>query len=273
MDACSLTISHDIILRAVLASKGIDPTLVDKRVERKASVVKLTGKFAQIEIFFNVEIMLTIAQSSFHHDVISCILAEQDKQVEDLRKELTEVEEKLREANENELPEEEYRVAAEEKRQELNKLMKEFAEMNVTGASADGEEADAKDSKPERKHFERPSERRRRLEQKRREERGYNDGGYGGQRYDDNDGGDDTFKSFGNRNNRRSSGGRGGGSGYYDRNDRGGSYGGDRGGSYRGGGDRGGSYRDGGGDRGSYRDGGRRSNNYNEKYASDRYNY
>ena len=52
MDACLLTISHDIILCAVLASKGIDPTLVDKRVERKASVVRLTGKFAQIEICF-----------------------------------------------------------------------------------------------------------------------------------------------------------------------------------------------------------------------------
>lgn len=52
MDACLLTISHAIILCAVLASKGIDPTLVDKRVERKASVVRLTGKFAQIEIIF-----------------------------------------------------------------------------------------------------------------------------------------------------------------------------------------------------------------------------
>lgn len=30
---------------AVLASKGIDPTLVDKRVERKASVARLTGKY------------------------------------------------------------------------------------------------------------------------------------------------------------------------------------------------------------------------------------
>lgn len=30
---------------AVLASKGIDPTLVDKRVERKASVTRLTGEF------------------------------------------------------------------------------------------------------------------------------------------------------------------------------------------------------------------------------------
>ncbi len=29
---------------AVLASKGIDPTLVDKRVERKASVARLTGE-------------------------------------------------------------------------------------------------------------------------------------------------------------------------------------------------------------------------------------
>lgn len=33
---------------AVLASKGIDPTLVDKRVERKASVARLTGEFEKI---------------------------------------------------------------------------------------------------------------------------------------------------------------------------------------------------------------------------------
>jgi hypothetical protein len=32
---------------AVLASKGIDPTLVDKRVERKASVTRLTGAFCK----------------------------------------------------------------------------------------------------------------------------------------------------------------------------------------------------------------------------------
>ena len=46
--------------------------------------------------------------------------AEQDKKVEDLRAELTEIELKLREANEMELPEEEFRVAAEAKREELN---------------------------------------------------------------------------------------------------------------------------------------------------------
>lgn len=222
---------------AVLASKGIDPTLVDKRVERKASVARLT--------------------------------AEQDRQVEALRKELTEVEEKLREANEQELPEEEYRVAAEEKRQELNKLMKEFAELNLKGPSADvkvEEGADAKGSKPDgRKHYERPSERRRRLEAKRREEGG--EGGYGGHKSYNNEGGDDdAYKSFGSNRNYQS-GGRGGG---YDRNDRGGSYGGGERGSHRGGGREGerGSNRDGGRD-----GGGRSSSNYNEKFASDRYNY
>ena len=109
--------------------------------------------------------------------LFSCITsysADQDRQVEALRKELTEVEEKLREANEQELPEEEYRVAAEEKRAELNKLMKEFTEMNLKGPSADvkAETGGGRDGgKPnERKHYERPSERRRRLEAKRREE-------------------------------------------------------------------------------------------------------
>mmetsp|Transcript_12773 Transcript_12773/g.19037 ORF Transcript_12773/g.19037 Transcript_12773/m.19037 type:complete len:284 (-) Transcript_12773:141-992(-) len=224
---------------AVLASKGIDPTLVDKRVERKASVARLT--------------------------------AEQDRQVEGLRKELTEVEEKLREANEQELPEEEYRVAAEEKREELNKLMKEFAEMNLKGPSADvkvEEGADTKGGKADgRKHYERPSERRRRLEAKRREEGGEG-GGYGGHKSYDNEGGDDdAYKSFGSNRNYQS----GGRSGGYDSNDRGGgSYGGGERGSYRGGGR--------GGERGSDRDGGRdgggrSSNNYNEKYAQDRYNY
>ena len=184
--------------------------------------------------------------------------------MEALRKELTEVEEKLREANENELPEEEYRVAAEEKREELNKLMKDFAALNAKGGDdKPTESGDTGGSKPERKHYERPSERRRRLEQKRREE----GGGYSYNKSYDHEGGgdDDAYKSFGSNRNYRQSGGRNGGSGYYDRNGRNGSYGGG-GDSYRGG--------NRGGDRGSYRDGGRRSsNNYNENYASDRYNY
>eukprot|EP00580_Thalassiosira_gravida_P007770 CAMPEP_0201627478 /NCGR_PEP_ID=MMETSP0493-20130528/2646_1 /ASSEMBLY_ACC=CAM_ASM_000838 /TAXON_ID=420259 /ORGANISM="Thalassiosira gravida, Strain GMp14c1" /LENGTH=161 /DNA_ID=CAMNT_0048097931 /DNA_START=203 /DNA_END=684 /DNA_ORIENTATION=+ len=83
----------------VLASKGIDASLVDKRVEQKASVARLT--------------------------------ADQDREVEDLRKELTEIEEKLREANEMELPEEDFRVAAEEKREELNGLVKGFHDLNL----------------------------------------------------------------------------------------------------------------------------------------------
>merc|ERR1719221_2446798 len=69
----------------VLASKGIDAKQVDQRVERKAHRTKLT--------------------------------ADQDKQDEELRLELTNIELKLREANEMELPEEEFRVAAEAKRE------------------------------------------------------------------------------------------------------------------------------------------------------------
>lgn len=36
--------TDDICINLVLASKGIDATLVDKRVERKASVPRLTGE-------------------------------------------------------------------------------------------------------------------------------------------------------------------------------------------------------------------------------------
>ena len=48
-----------------------------------------------------------------------------------MRTELSDIEEKLREANEMELPEEDLRVAAEEKRSELNLLVKGFHELNL----------------------------------------------------------------------------------------------------------------------------------------------
>lgn len=227
----------------VLASKGIDASLVDKRVERKASVPRLT--------------------------------AEQDRQVEDLRAELTEVEEKLREANEMELPEEEYRVSAEEKRGTLNELVKGFHEINLKernsrdaertdkysagsarggGGGGGGASAGAGAGGEAPRKFERPSERRRRLEQQKHE------GGY------DEGGGEDAFSSFGgNRNSGRGGGGGGG------RDEHRGGHGG-------GGGGGGGSYRGGGGgygDRdGGHGGGGRDSNsNYDDKYAGDRYNY
>lgn len=222
------------------------------------------------------KLFLTLFQPCYLHN----ITAEQNKQVESLRAELTSIEEKLREANENELPEEEYRVAAEEKRSELNALMKEFAELNVKeGAKVEKEDGGGESgSRGQPRKFERPSERRRRLEQQRREEGGHGGGGGrggyhhggGGHRYNDYDNsGEDAYASFGGGRDRRGSGrgesgrGRGGGynrDGYNDRgdyNDRGsrGSY------SNRGGGR---SYND---DEG----GGRRYND--DKYAGDRYNY
>lgn len=157
------------------------------------------------------------------------LTAEQDRQVELLRKELTEIEEKMREANENELPEEEYRVAAEGKREELNELMRRFQEVNLeagggaaaAGAAGGGPSAAGREKEGERggegderrgstTKFERPSERRRRLEQKRREERSAGGGrGYHGNRdrYHDNknnyEGGEDPYASFGGSSRNR----------------------------------------------------------------------
>ncbi|KAL7483780.1 hypothetical protein ACHAWX_000187, partial [Stephanocyclus meneghinianus] len=120
----------------VLQSKGIDPAAADKKAERKAGVVRLTD--------------------------------EQNRRVEAVRAELEEIEAQLREANENELPEEEYRVAAERKRDELNELMKEFQSVNLRdaeGSTTRAEEEERRGGKREEtRKFERPSERRRRLE-------------------------------------------------------------------------------------------------------------
>lgn len=234
----------------VLASKGIDATLVDKRVERKAHVPRLT--------------------------------ADQDKQVEGLREELTELELKLREANEMELPEEDYREAAEAKRTELNDLVKGFHDINLKERTSKDDER-----RPERGHggggggggdaprkFERPSERRRRLEQER-------EGGGGGHHrggYDEG-GGEDPYSSFGG--NRSHGGGRGGGGDGGDRRHSGGRGGG--GGGYNDRGSHGGGYNDRHDDRGSHggggygdhddqRGGGRRSGG-GDNYAGDRYNF
>jgi len=250
----------------VLASKGIDASLVDAKVERKASIPRLT--------------------------------AEQDRRIEALRKELTAVEERLREANEMELPEEDLRIESESKREELNVLIAAFHEANfleknsATGSSNDGKLLVSTNKPTSREHqegswmsvskdgsglqrapleytgttstsssskdgdgaagpkkFERPSERRRRLEQE-KGGGGYDDrGGYGG---GGGGGNDDAFSNFGNNRGGGGRGdGRGGGGGYNNRNN----------------------------DEG-YNNGGRghQSNNsnnsgYNEKYASDRYNY
>ena len=154
--------------------------------------------------------------------------AEQDKQVEALRAELTDVEEKLREANEMELPEEDFRVAADKKREDLNNLVKGFHEINLKEREARDEErkkereaggGGAGGGGSQRK-FERPSERRARLDRE-REEGGGGGRRHGGRRYDDEGDGEDAYASFGGRDRR------GGGGGYHeDRGSRGG--GGDR---------------------------------------------
>jgi len=181
----------------VLAEKGVDPKLVDSRIEKKAEVSHLTK--------------------------------EQEEEVEAVRKELTEAEIKLREANEMELPEETYRVKYDEKKKELNGIVEKFSKMNLEKKKSRGSAGEGGDSGAtgQRLHYERPSERRKRLD----EERGggsdggsYRRGGGGGYYDNDNeeDGGDDAFKSFGGRT-RRSGRGDGGGGG------RGGSYSGSTG--------------------------------------------
>ena len=219
-------------------------------------------------------------------------IAEQDRQVEAMRTELSDLEEKLREANEMELPDEDLRIATEEKRAELNLLVKGFHELNLkepnertsstttaadrskdrAGGNAGGGSGKASgvggapggSSAPPLTKFERPSERRRRLEQQMRDTGGeyqhgggsYGGGGGGGRRYNnqgDGGRGDDSFSSFGG-DRRGGRGGGGGGGGGYDR-------GGGRGYS----------------DEDKYGGGrvGNRSNNdsYNDKHAGDRYNF
>jgi hypothetical protein len=93
---------------------------------------------------------------------------------------LTKAEAALRDANENELPEEKYRVVVEEKRKELNDMLASFA----------AEASEKEESVPKTRKFERPSERRKRLDEER--------GGH----HDEHTGEDDkdAFAHFGGRN-------------------------------------------------------------------------
>jgi hypothetical protein len=84
----------------VLKQRGIDVAKEDFRFERKAELSKFTR--------------------------------DQEAQIEAVRVELTKAETLFRQANEMELPEEEFRAAAEAKRNELNDLVKKFTDMNVT---------------------------------------------------------------------------------------------------------------------------------------------
>jgi len=97
--------------------------------------------------------------------------------------ELTKAEADLRDANERELPEESFRVVVDAKRSELHDLMEKYAAV-----------AKQEETKVERKHYERPSERRKRLEEQRGGEQHDN-------RYDHHEEEhEDAFQHFGGRN-------------------------------------------------------------------------
>jgi hypothetical protein len=126
-------------------------------------------------------------------------------EVEGLREELTEAEQKLRDANEMELPEEQYRVVVDKKRTELKELMETFTKLNLekpsSSSTVEKVETNGETTRPK---FERPSERRKRLEE---QHGGYEQGGGGGDE-------EPAFSSFqSNRRNRSDSGS--GGKGRY----------------------------------------------------------
>jgi hypothetical protein len=156
----------------VLASKGIDPSTIDAKVAKK-SVVKHYTKVRWFDMFIRYVMLWgpeknrwkmppTPFQAPSH--LLTYLFPpihppfrrtqEQEREIEAVRSELTKYEAELREANEMELPEETYRLKAEEKRKELSALMAKFAKENEEQQPAASE-----------MKFERPSERRKRLEQ------------------------------------------------------------------------------------------------------------
>ena len=97
--------------------------------------------------------------------------------METLRGELTEIEKQLREANEMELPEEKFRVAAAQKRKELTELMAKFAESNSSQQTHSTSETNVTETATRSNHpkYERPSERRKRLEKQTPRNKNYNE--------------------------------------------------------------------------------------------------
>eukprot|EP00588_Corethron_pennatum_P014875 CAMPEP_0194279054 /NCGR_PEP_ID=MMETSP0169-20130528/13169_1 /TAXON_ID=218684 /ORGANISM="Corethron pennatum, Strain L29A3" /LENGTH=178 /DNA_ID=CAMNT_0039023411 /DNA_START=67 /DNA_END=600 /DNA_ORIENTATION=+ len=83
----------------VLASKGIDPKLVEARIERKAVPLRLSK--------------------------------DQDEDLRALRAELAHAEAALRSANENEMPEEVHRVRVTGKKKELDEMIEQFRTVNL----------------------------------------------------------------------------------------------------------------------------------------------
>jgi predicted phage gp36 major capsid-like protein len=77
-----------------------------------------------------------------------CFFQDQEAQIEAVRSELTKAEDRFREANEKELPEELFRVQAEEKRNELNDLVAKFTKLNSTNNSPMGWKASPDKSSP-----------------------------------------------------------------------------------------------------------------------------
>lgn len=137
-----------------MASKGIDAKKVDERIQKKATVIHFTK--------------------------------DQDAEIQAVQAELSRAEADLRNANEQELPEEKYRVVVEQKKKEMNEMVEQYTKENAEKAKEKAKAAGA-DGKH---HFERPSERRRRLDEEAgRETRAEGDSG-------------EAFANFGGRQRR-----------------------------------------------------------------------
>lgn len=136
----------------VLAKKGIDFHIIDERITKKSTVAHYTRV--------------------------------QDMHLKKLQDELTKAEEIWRNANENELPEDELRVVVEEKRRVLNDCMVRYKEENEAKMATIGN-----------RHFERVSERRKRQADEHRNEEVHERVGYDKSGSCD-DGKEDPFASF-----------------------------------------------------------------------------
>jgi len=88
----------------ILQKRGVDVQTIDSKFERKAAVLQYTP--------------------------------DQEEQLEAVREQLETASQALREANEQELPEEAFRVAEDAKRKELNALLEQFAKANLESPPA-----------------------------------------------------------------------------------------------------------------------------------------
>ena len=125
----------------ILARKGIDVKALDRRIEIKAHVVHYTRvsfmkrKHTQARIYINSFLSIyTIPQ-------------DQEAALNHIRAQLQQAEELWKHANENELPEERYRLLAEQKRKELSLLMQTFRDENES-TQRGGEDQDYRTNRP-----------------------------------------------------------------------------------------------------------------------------